>query len=47
MVRVCVLRAHPACGWEAVITPVVDHALGLEEVDPDRIALLGLSQAGY
>lgn len=47
MVRVCVLRAQPAFGWEAVITPVVDHALGLEEVDPDRIALLGLSQAGY
>lgn len=33
--------------WEAVITPVVDYALGLEEVDPDRIALLGISQAGY
>lgn len=47
MVRVGVLRAQPAFGWEAVITPVVDHALGLEEVDPDRIALLGLSQAGY
>lgn len=33
--------------WEAVITPVVDYALGREEVDPERIALLGVSQAGY
>ncbi len=33
--------------WEAVITPVVDFALGLEECDPERIALLGVSQAGY
>jgi hypothetical protein len=33
--------------WEAVITPVVDYALGRPEVDPDRIALLGMSQAGY
>jgi hypothetical protein len=33
--------------WEAVITPVVDFALALEEVDPERIALHGVSQAGY
>lgn len=33
--------------WEAVITPVVDFALGLDGVDRDRIALLGVSQAGY
>jgi hypothetical protein len=33
--------------WERVITPVVDHALGRTDVDPDRIALLGISQAGY
>lgn len=33
--------------WEAVITPVVDFALGLEGIDPERIALLGVSQAGY
>lgn len=33
--------------WEAVITPVVDFALGLDIVDPDRICLLGVSQAGY
>jgi hypothetical protein len=33
--------------WEAVVTPVVDYALTREGVDPDRIALLGVSQAGY
>lgn len=33
--------------WEAVITPVVEFALEFDEVDPDRIALLGVSQAGY
>ncbi|CAN5511741.1 alpha/beta hydrolase [soil metagenome] len=33
--------------WEAVITPVVDFALGLDFVDPERIALHGVSQAGY
>jgi hypothetical protein len=33
--------------WEAVITPVVDFALGLDEVDAERVALLGVSQAGY
>jgi hypothetical protein len=33
--------------WEAVITPVVDYVLSREEVDPHRIALLGVSQAGY
>jgi hypothetical protein len=33
--------------WEKVITPVVDFALGLPEVDPDRIALQGISQGGY
>lgn len=33
--------------WEAVVTPVVDFALGLDGIDPDRIALLGVSQAGY
>jgi hypothetical protein len=29
------------------VTPVVDYALTREDVDPDRIALLGVSQAGY
>jgi hypothetical protein len=33
--------------WEKVITPVVDYALNRADVDPDRIALLGISQAGY
>jgi pimeloyl-ACP methyl ester carboxylesterase len=33
--------------WEAVVTPVVDVALGLRGVDPDRIALLGMSLGGY
>ena len=33
--------------WETVITPVVDHALTRGEVDPGRIALLGVSQGGY
>lgn len=33
--------------WEAVITPVVDHLLARDDVDPRRIALQGISQAGY
>jgi alpha-beta hydrolase superfamily lysophospholipase len=33
--------------WESVITPVVDFAVGLPGVDPDRIALQGISQGGY
>lgn len=33
--------------WEAVVTPVVDFAIGLPGVDPDRIALLGMSMGGY
>ncbi len=33
--------------WEAVITPVVDYALSRPDVDPDRLALIGVSQAGY
>jgi dienelactone hydrolase len=33
--------------WEKVITPVVDFALGRDTVDPQRIALLGISQGGY
>jgi hypothetical protein len=33
--------------WEAVVTPVIDYALRRDDVDPDRIALLGVSQAGY
>jgi len=33
--------------WEAVITPVVDALVAREDVDPDRIALQGISQGGY
>jgi hypothetical protein len=33
--------------WEAVITPVIDHLVERDDVDPDRIVLHGISQAGY
>ena len=33
--------------WEAVVTPVLDFALALPEVDADRIALIGMSFGGY
>jgi Prolyl oligopeptidase family len=33
--------------WEEVVTPVVDFALGRPGVDPERIAIMGVSQAGY
>ena len=33
--------------WEAVITPVVDFATTRAEVDPARIALMGISFGGY
>src|SRR5215469_6071695 len=33
--------------WEAVVTPVVDFAINLRGVDPERIALLGMSMGGY
>lgn len=33
--------------WEAVITPVVDYLLTRDDVDPERIAIIGSSQAGY
>jgi dienelactone hydrolase len=33
--------------WERVVTPVVDYALTRNDVDPNRIAILGVSQAGY
>jgi pimeloyl-ACP methyl ester carboxylesterase len=32
--------------WERVITPVVDFAVGLTAVDPDRIGLMGISMGG-
>lgn len=33
--------------WENVVTPVVDHALTLDGVDPERIVLAGWSFGGY
>lgn len=33
--------------WEQVITPVVDVVAARSDVDSDRIALYGISQAGY
>jgi len=33
--------------WESVVTPVVDFALTLDGVDPDRIGLIGFSLGGY
>ena len=33
--------------WEKVITPIVDWLLSRTDVDPDRIAILGISQGGY
>ncbi len=39
------LRLRP--DWETVVTPVVEFALALPTVDPDRIALSGWSLGGY
>jgi hypothetical protein len=33
--------------WEAVVTPVIDWAVGRPEVDSERIALWGISFGGY
>lgn len=33
--------------WEAVLTPVMEHLLARDDVDPERIALYGISQGGY
>ena len=33
--------------WEHVITPIVDFLLQRPEVDANRLALYGISQAGY
>src|SRR3712207_761203 len=33
--------------WEAVITPAVDYLSARPDVDPERIALHGVSQGGY
>jgi hypothetical protein len=33
--------------WEAVLTPVLDAVITRDDVDTDRIAVIGVSQAGY
>ena len=33
--------------WEAVLTPVVDAMVARPDVDPGRLAVIGVSQAGY
>ena len=33
--------------WETVVTPVVDFALSLPEVDPEKLVLIGFSFGGY
>ncbi len=33
--------------WENVIKPVVDYALALPEVDPEKVAYMGISMGGY
>lgn len=38
---------HFRADWEAVVTPVVDYVLARPGVDPARVALHGVSQAGY
>ncbi|MBN2058376.1 MAG: alpha/beta fold hydrolase [Candidatus Saganbacteria bacterium] len=45
VIRVQQLPFRP--DWEKVVTPVVDFALTRPEVDPQRIALMGISFGGY
>ena len=33
--------------WENVLTPVVDHLLTRDDVDPGKLAVYGVSQGGY
>ena len=33
--------------WEKVVTPVLDYALDRNEVDKQRIGLIGISMGGY
>jgi len=45
-----VIREQKLCfrpDWEKVVTPVVDYALTRPEVDPGRVALMGISFGGY
>lgn len=39
------IRARP--DWEAVLTPVLDAMLARPDVDPGRVAVVGVSQAGF
>jgi dienelactone hydrolase len=41
------LRGTCACGTRGVVTPVVDYLLTRPEVDPARLALMGVSLGGY
>ena len=45
VIRVQKLPFRP--DWEKVVTPVVNYALTLPQVDPSRIALYGISFGGY
>ncbi|MDH5637309.1 MAG: alpha/beta fold hydrolase, partial [Nitrospinota bacterium] len=40
-------KLHFRHDWERVVTPVVDYVLARDDVDPARIALLGVSMGGY
>ncbi|MBN2687307.1 MAG: alpha/beta hydrolase, partial [Deltaproteobacteria bacterium] len=40
-------KIHFRPNWETVVTPVVDFALTLPVVDPERIVLMGISMGGY
>jgi Prolyl oligopeptidase family len=33
--------------WEAVLTPVIDEMTARPDIDPQRLAVIGVSQAGY
>jgi len=33
--------------WEAVLTPVLDRMLARRDVDPDRVAVIGVGQGGF
>ncbi|MCK5849756.1 MAG: alpha/beta fold hydrolase [Kiritimatiellae bacterium] len=45
VIRIQKLPFRP--NWETVVTPVVDYAMTLKEVDPKRIVLMGISFGGY
>ena len=45
VIRIQKLPFRP--NWETVVTPVVDYAITRKEVDPKRIALMGISFGGY